>query len=307
MKAVFEVLFALLHAQFVVGAEGFILADELKITSRANVTSPFNLLENYGDEITTLGPGVEEVRQLLEVFPDLCSASTPAAPVHQQQLAKALCDHMCANVGMGPIFAGLFSLERHFSWHSAHGHEHSVAGMWEATLGAVWRKGCCTLYKHLVSWCSFFCLMSAVVGVDALTQRIASQCFCYSEGREFLASTQEHEFDVLASTQDIVRRAQYWMDACLADIGGTQMVAVNGSVAEIDSGRDGFTRLVCVPSLPPKYFLRLVCYDCHRVHETPLCRHSCDAYVHAANAGWCKPRSSNWVHVRCPDHKNWIG
>ena len=85
------------------------------------------------------------------------------------------------------------------------------------------------------------------------------------------------------------------------------MVAVMGSVAEIDLGSEGFTRLVCVPSLPPKYSLRMVCYDCHRVHETPLCRHSHDTYLHAAQAGWAKPQTKNWVHVRCPDHKNWIG
>ena len=148
----------------------------------------------------------------------------------------ALCARMCANVGLGPIFADLFHLDRHFCWESGPWQE-SAAGMWQATLGAVIRKGARTLYKHLVSWCSFFCLMSAVVGVDTLTVKIVyGRRFDFSTGRDFksiLASTQECELlgHACMTPAYICRRALQWMGTCMAEVGGTQMVAAMGVVA----------------------------------------------------------------------------
>ena len=74
-------------------------------------------------------------------------------------------------------------------------------------------KRCCVLSER--SWSH---LTTASLLIELLSELNLEPHRSSSEGREFLASTQEHEFDVLASTQDIVRRAMYWTDACLADI-----------------------------------------------------------------------------------------
>ena len=90
MKTAFDFLFTLLHAQFIIGAESFISPNESIVTSISNSTSPFNKLETMGDEITTTGPGLRVTEKL---FPD------------RPRIGSNLCFHICANRGMGPVFA----------------------------------------------------------------------------------------------------------------------------------------------------------------------------------------------------------
>ena len=62
---------------------------------------------------------------------------------------------------------------------------------------------------------------------------------------------------VFMAHEYICQRALPWVGTCLAEVGGTQMVAAMGAVAEVGTGRDDGTRLICL--LSGEYVLRLVC------------------------------------------------
>ena len=63
------------------------------------------------------------------------------------------------------------------------------------------------------------------------------------------------------------------------------MVAAMGTVAQVGMDNLDKTSLICVESVPPQYYLRLVCYVCKRVYETPLSMHTREVYVHATMDG----------------------
>ena len=87
-----------------------------------------------------------------------------------------------------------------------------------------------------------------------------------------------------------------------SDIGEMHMVDTMTTVAVAGQPR---TSLISVPSSPPQYYLRLVCYECQTVHQTQNNLHSSETYADAVTDGWGKPSTKSWIHIRCPACKDW--
>ena len=89
-----------------------------------------------------------------------------------------------------------------------------------------------------------------------------------------------------------------------SDIGEMHMVDTMTTVAVAGQPR---TSLITVPSAPPQYYLRLVCYECQTVHQTQNNLHSSETYADAVRDGWGKARNANWIRLRFPACKDWLG
>ena len=287
-----------LHAMFKAFGESFITAEETIVGSCRQSTTANNMLENMGDETVTIGYGQVVVWQLVEIW----VASADAAP----QVAKTLCRNLVSNVHLGPVFSYIFGLAEFFTMRCSVNRE-AVAGMWEATLGAVMRHGSTLLFKHLVSWCAIvhlWCLRddpAAMLENAAGTSAGAHYAACVNmgSGRVDIGSNGNALWLI-----DLPALTRTWMQSCLREMGGCLMVAAAGTMVPVDVPLSPYekTKLEQVDSVPPMYFLRLRCHEwgCTSQGETPLVHDPSDTHKQAELMGWKKPTSQNWQHSRCP-------
>jgi len=117
--------------------------EERQIPSTRNATAEFNLLENLGDVMVTVGRG-------RDVLVALCNeAGWP------ERLANRLAQAIVANVEFGPVFTAMLDLSGFFCARTeAEINSEVVAGLFECVLGALERGGRTLLVNAILRWCA---------------------------------------------------------------------------------------------------------------------------------------------------------
>ena len=288
----------------------FIYADEIETGSCKNTTTPFNALENMGDEAATVGCGPSYVEEMLEAW-EFCE--------HRRDLAQELCSSMMANVALGPFWALFFHATVFFEQTGGDCAE-GIAAMWEACLGALYRRNSVFLLKHIISYCSVIHLLlirkiyTGDVPQLALDQEAEAVWeLCGSNGHEAWLRGKALKAGSLQLSLKFMRAVMYddfeemierWMATCVQELAGCQMVASLGWIVPA-AANASHTELVTVHSSPVRYYLKLRCYeyDCTEEAETELCGCTFSPYEKAKVMGWWTPSTKGWKHSRCPNCK----
>ena len=212
MRTIFRMLRDMLRLCWeVCGAE---LATHDERLASCNPTTAFGQLENYGDDIINKGPGRAYISKLFQGYVEAAA---------EGDVSEGLARSIGGNVSLGPFFTFRLKLDGVFDLQGSQNRE-VFAGMFEATAGALHRKGCITLLENIVQWCALLnmhCIQvgDVVVVMHALTDGDAVQDVRRSR------SLGAGYFSLHGNLDGHVRRAplahvgERWMRSCLASFG----------------------------------------------------------------------------------------
>ena len=137
MRTIFRMLRDMLRLCWEVYGEELATRDE-RLAS-CSPTSPFGQLENYRGDIITKGPGRKYISKLLQGYLEAAAVG---------DVSEGLANSIGGNVCLGPFFTFRLKMDGAFDLQGSLNRE-VIAGMFEATAGALYRKGCITLLENI--------------------------------------------------------------------------------------------------------------------------------------------------------------
>ena len=309
MKTLGEWLRVSVHVQNIVPRMQLLTREESEIGSCRNSTSRFNDMENYGDQMVTMGRGRDFLRSLCE------DAGWSA------DLGPRLAHAIVSNVEFGPIFASGLDLLRFFSangvllrLHPRSAEELSceqIAGVLECILGALEMKGLERLANAILRWCAAAVLLWGhgheifdFMPCDCSPAMRHSWEWRVRDHFELRLWIQRHSTSAKESL--FVNTLHSWAEASLQEafsIEPSQQMGIGasqpGQSRRVPAQRrtevtfDSRTGLSC---------LGLVCHDCRQEASTSWHAWPNDCYQEAMEImRWVKPSTRSWAHSRCPD------
>ena len=293
MRCIYRILREMLHAVFVIYGDEFVTAEERQ-ASCATMTH-FNALENFGDDIITRADGKRYIRSLL---------AGHVEPTLLADVAEGLALTIGANIGLGPFFTLRLDLDSFYEQQGALNRE-LLAGMFEATVGALHRKGYHVLLERLLQWCALLnmhCIQVGDVSVvmclltDGDAPALVTKAAHFGGG---IFEMQQPLLDADVRCMSLARVGKGRLHNCLGSLGMASAAELPAR-PPVPVAPPSTEMVLEAGTLPARYQLLLVCHECSVTASTPLFSDATQPYEEAVRMGWLKPSTKNWKHSRCP-------